>query len=99
VQWSLEASNSLLRWRLELFKDSRLEYQLGGFFLLAMYLHGGPLRWAGLFASYWGEHFVYQFCGRFVGPCISFWQICETLYLFLRVQEGRFITPSQSAGM
>jgi hypothetical protein len=27
------------------------------------------------------------------------WQIYETLYLFLRVQECRFITPSQGAGL
>jgi hypothetical protein len=27
------------------------------------------------------------------------WQIYETLYLLLRVQECRFITPSQDAGL
>jgi hypothetical protein len=31
--------------------------------------------------------------------CVSApWQIYETLYLLLRVQECRFITPSQGAG-
>jgi hypothetical protein len=32
--------------------------------------------------------------------CLSApWQIYETLYLLLRVQECRFITPSQGAGL
>jgi hypothetical protein len=31
--------------------------------------------------------------------CLSaMWQICETLYLLLRVQECRFTIPSQDAG-
>jgi hypothetical protein len=29
----------------------------------------------------------------------ALWQIYETLYLLLRVQECRFITPSQGAGL
>jgi hypothetical protein len=29
----------------------------------------------------------------------ALWQIFETLYLLLRVQECRFITPSQGAGL
>jgi hypothetical protein len=32
--------------------------------------------------------------------CLSApWQIYETLYLLLRVQECRFVTPAQGAGM
>jgi hypothetical protein len=32
--------------------------------------------------------------------CLSTpWQIYETLYLLLRVQECRFVTPSQGAGL
>jgi hypothetical protein len=38
--------------------------------------------------------------GNNIGRILSvLWQICEALYLFLRVQECRFTTPSQDAGM
>jgi hypothetical protein len=45
------------------------------------------------FCPLWGETTLREFC--LSAP----WQIYETMYLFLRVQECRFITPSQSAGL
>jgi hypothetical protein len=43
---------------------------------LGIYLHGCPLRWAVLFAPYWG--------GNNTERVLSvLWQICRTLYLFL----------------
>jgi hypothetical protein len=64
-----------------------------GFFLLAMYLHVAFL-----------DELV---CLRLIGDednlrafCLSaLWQIYETLYLLLRVQECRFITPYLGAGL
>jgi hypothetical protein len=61
-------------------------------FLLAMYLHGVSLRWAGLFAPYW------EWWGAATLSILSApWQIQETLHLLLRVQECRFISPSHGA--
>jgi hypothetical protein len=48
---------------------------------------------AGLFAPYGRETTLRAF--YLSAP----WQIYETLYLLLRVQECRFITPSQGAGL
>jgi hypothetical protein len=48
-----------------------------------MHLHVGCLRWAGLFAPYWGRGgtTLRAFC------LSALWQIYETLHLLLRVQE------------
>jgi hypothetical protein len=63
------------------------------FFLLAMDLHTQALldELVCLPLIGWGENNLDSIC------LSSPWQIYETLCLLLRVQECRFITPSQSA--
>jgi hypothetical protein len=57
------------------------------------FLYVGSLRWAGLFAPYWGgQSLLNAFC------LLVPWQIYETLYLFFRMQKYRPIT-AQDAGM
>jgi hypothetical protein len=73
LQWSPEASSSLLRWRLmfELWVWVGVRW--------ALFIgcgSAGFLRWTGLFAPYWWgkqswDHFAHQSCGRSMRPCIS----------------------------
>jgi hypothetical protein len=71
---SPEADNSLLRWRLGLFKDALTL----GFSYWACICMGAPLDelvclplTGGRRGEQHWEHFVHQSCDRFVGPCIS----------------------------
>jgi hypothetical protein len=76
--------------------NSGLGYRLGGFLSLAVDLHAWPssVSWSVCpLLGVGGKTTLRTFC------LSALWQIYETLYLLLRVQECRFITPSQGAGL
>jgi hypothetical protein len=71
--------------------NSGLRYRLDGFFLLAMYLHVGSLRWAGLFAPYWGGDNLDSIL--FISPMADLWDHVSPPGRFVRpcIPLGRFV--------